>query len=71
MTCTLYKHNLSDEGRLWTTANGFGESQQVVSVIIGQVCKAVIIFLEPDYIKTPRAEPEVRELIISKLCHNA
>ncbi len=42
-------------------------------VIIRQVRKAVIIFLETDecYIKTPRTVLELKEHIISEFCHNA
>ncbi|XP_056157048.1 putative nuclease HARBI1 [Lampris incognitus] len=63
VACTLYY--LSDEGSLRKTANAFGLSRQVVSVIIRQVCKAITVFLGPDYVRTPRTEPEVRELVAS------
>ncbi len=43
---------------------------QVFTVFIWQVCTAIIIFLEPDYIKTRRTEPEVIELFIGELCHD-
>ncbi len=55
---TLYLRYWSDKGRLQTTANAFGLSLKVVSVIIWQVCKVIVI-------KTLRTEPEVKELVIS------
>ncbi len=47
-TCTFFERYLSNKGRLQKTTNEFGLSGQVVSVIIEQVCKAVIIFLKPE-----------------------
>lgn len=61
VACTLYY--LSDEGRQRKTADAFGLSRSVVSVIIRQVCKAITIFLGPDYIKTPSTEPAVKDLV--------
>ena len=46
---TLYY--LSDEGRLRKTANVFGVTRQVVSVVVRQTCKAITIHLGPKYIK--------------------
>ncbi len=72
-----FQYYLSDEGRLQKTASAFGLSRQAVSAIIWQFCKAIIIFLGPNYIKTLRREPEVKEFVInfylthSKWCHNA
>uniref|UniRef100_A0A667XT45 Putative nuclease HARBI1 n=1 Tax=Myripristis murdjan TaxID=586833 RepID=A0A667XT45_9TELE len=61
VACTVYY--LSDEGKLRKTANAFGLSRQVVSVIVRQVCKAITVFLGPDYIKTPNTEAEVKDLV--------
>lgn len=63
VACTLFY--LSGEGRLRRTADAFGLSRSVVSVIIRQVCKAIAVFLGPDFIKTPRTEAEVEELVSS------
>lgn len=63
VACTLYY--LGDEKRLQKTADAFGLSRQVVSVIVRQVCKAISIFLGPDYIRTPRTEPEVKDLVFN------
>ncbi|KAK0146967.1 putative nuclease HARBI1 [Merluccius polli] len=57
---TLYY--LSDEGRLRKTANAFGVSQQAVSVVVRQTCKAIAIHLGPEYIKMPFTEPEAEDL---------
>ncbi len=73
LTCTLYLRCLRNKGTLRKNTSVFGLSWQVVSVIIAQVCKAVIIFPEPDWhsIKTWCTEPEVTEFIIGTLCNNA
>ncbi|KAG1925610.1 protein ALP1-like [Pimephales promelas] len=63
VACILYY--LSDEGTLRKIANAFGQSRQVVSVIIRQVCKAIVIFMGPDYIKTPSTEAEVKDLVVN------
>ncbi|KAM3858860.1 putative nuclease HARBI1 [Diretmus argenteus] len=61
VACTLCY--LSGEGTLQKTADAFGLSRQVVSIIVRQMCKAVTVFLGPDYIKTPRTEPDVTDLV--------
>lgn len=61
VACTLYY--LSDEGRIRKTANAFGLSRQVVSIIIRQVCKAITTTLGPEYIKAPKTEAKVNELV--------
>ncbi|XP_035030944.1 putative nuclease HARBI1 [Hippoglossus stenolepis] len=63
VACTLFY--LNDEGRLRKTANAFGLSRQVVSVIIRRVCKAITVFLGPDYVKKPSTEPEVEDLVVN------
>lgn len=63
VACTLYY--LSDQGALRKTANAFGLSRSVVSIIIRQVCKAITIFLGPEYIRTPRSEPEMNDLVVN------
>ncbi|XP_060764084.1 putative nuclease HARBI1 [Neoarius graeffei] len=59
---TLYY--LGDEGRLQKTANAFGVSRQVVSVIVRQTCKAIAIQLGPKYVKLPFTEPEAEDLVL-------
>ncbi len=61
VACTLYY--LSDGGMIRKTASAFGLSRQVVSVFVRQVCKAIAKFLGPEYIKTPRTEAEVKDLV--------
>lgn len=63
VACTLYCP--SDEGRLRKTANAFGLSRSIVSIIIRQECKAITIVLGPDYIKTLKIVPEVNELVVN------
>ena len=47
---------LSDEGRIRKTANAFGLSRQVISVIIRRVCIAITVHLGHKYIKLPSTE---------------
>ncbi|XP_035848902.1 putative nuclease HARBI1 isoform X2 [Sander lucioperca] len=61
VACTLFY--LSDEGRLRKTADAFGLSRSSVSVFIRQVCRAVSVFLGPDYIRTPSSQQEVEDLV--------
>ena len=58
---TLYY--LSDEGRLWKTANAFGVSRQVTSKKIHKVCKAISLHLGNKYIHLPKTENEVIDLV--------
>ena len=48
---------LSDEGCIRKTANAFGLSCQVISVIIRRVCIAITVHLGPKYIKLPSWHP--------------
>ena len=59
---------LSDEGRIRKTANAFGLSCQVISVIIRRVCIAITVHLGPKYIKLPSTEVEVKEAV-AKFSH--
>ena len=58
---TLYY--LSDEGRLRKTANAFGLSRSYVSVTVRRVCRAITMNLGSKYIKLPRNEGEVNNLV--------
>ncbi|KAF3850373.1 hypothetical protein F7725_020092 [Dissostichus mawsoni] len=42
----LVLYYLSDEGRLWKTANAFGVSRPALSLIIRETCRAISIHLE-------------------------
>ena len=48
---------LSDEGCIRKTANAFGLSRQVISVIIRRVCIVITVHLGPKYIKLPSWHP--------------
>ena len=54
---------LSDERRIRKTANSFGLSRAVISVIIRRVCTSIAIHLGPKYIKLPYTEAGVQDLI--------
>ena len=58
---TLYY--LSDEGTLRKTANAFGLSRSYVSVTVRRVCRAITMHLGSKYIKLPRNEGEVNNLV--------
>ena len=58
---TLYY--LSDEGCLRKTGNAFGISRQTVSKIVRKVCKAITVYLGPNYVKLPFTEREVNDLV--------
>lgn len=58
---TLYY--LADEGRLRKTANAFGLSRSAVSIIIRKVCRAITVHLGPKYIKLPKTEAAVQQLV--------
>ena len=61
---------LSDEGRIRKTANAFGLSREVISVIIRRVCIAITVHLGPKYIKLPSTEVEVKEAVAKFFhCH--
>ena len=51
---------LSDEGRIRKTANSFGLSRAVISIIIRT---AIAIHLGPKYIKLPCTEAGVQDLV--------
>ena len=53
---------LSDKGRIQKTANSFGLSRAVISIIIGRVCTAIAIHLGPKYIKLSSTEAGVQDL---------
>ncbi|KAK1874770.1 putative nuclease HARBI1 [Dissostichus eleginoides] len=59
----LVLYYLSDEGRLWKTANAFGVSRPALSLIIRETCRAISIHLGPKYIKLPFTEPETADLV--------
>ena len=61
VAATIYY--LSDEGRLRKTANAFGLSRSCVSVMLQRVCRAITIHLGPKYIRLPRTDGEVRNLV--------
>ena len=61
VAATLYY--LSDEGRLRKTANAFGLSRSSVSIILRRVCRAITIHLGSKYIRLPRSEDEVCDLM--------
>ena len=54
---------LSDEGRIRKTANSFGLSRAVISIIIRRVCTAIAVHLGPKNIKMPYTEAGVQDLI--------
>ena len=56
---------LSDVGRIPKTANGFGLSRQVISVIIRRVCIAVTVHVGPKYIKLPPTELKLKRQLPS------
>ena len=58
---TLYY--LSDEGWLRKTANVFGLSRSSVFIILRRVCRLITIHLGSKYIRLPRTEDEVRNLV--------
>ena len=57
VACTLYY--LRDEGGMRKTANAVGVSRQTVSKSVREVCRAITIYLGPDYIKLPLMALEV------------
>ena len=57
---------LSNECRLTKRANAFGIGKSTVSHIIHYFCKAITVHLTSKYIKIPRTEEAVKELV-SKL----
>ena len=61
VAATIYY--LSNEGRLRTTANAFGLSKSCVSINLRRVCRAITIHLGPKYIRLPRTDVEVRNLV--------
>ena len=56
-------HYLIDEGRIPKTANSFGLSRAVISIIIRRVCTAIAIHLGPKYVKLPYTEASVQDLV--------
>ena len=58
---TLYY--LSDEGRLRKTANAFGLSRSCVSITVRHVCHCITLHLGSKYIRLPRTEDEVTDLV--------
>ena len=63
LALTLYY--LKDMGSLSMTANSFGVARSTVSVIVGEVCKAITFHLGGKYIRLPKTEDEMRELVIN------
>ena len=57
-----FVHYISDEDRYRKTANVFGISRGSVSLIIGKVSKAIVEFLEKDYMKLLETIAEVENL---------
>ena len=63
LALTLYY--LKDMGSLSMTANSFGVAKSMVSVIVGEVCKAITFYLGGKYIRLPKTEDAMRELVIN------
>lgn len=53
--CTVY--------RLHETANAFGLSRSAVSIIIRKVCRAITVHLGPKYMRLPKTEAAVQQLM--------
>ena len=60
---TLYY--LSDEGRLYKSANAFGIARSTVSIIIRSVSYALTVYLGHKHIKLPVTEEEVKDKVES------
>ena len=63
LALTLYF--LKDMGSLGMTANVFGVAISTVSVAVYEVCQAIATHLGSKYIRLPRTEEEMRELVVN------
>lgn len=63
LALTLYF--LKDMGSINMTANTFGVAKSTVSVIVLDVCYAMNMHLGPKYIRLPKTDEEMRELVVN------